>query len=201
MIWMPFSNIIKTGLVLVLSAVILWSCTKSNNEDRSVSLVQEYYAALNEANFDKVTSLILDSIRVTEEGFTTVISKSDYHHWLEWDSVFRPEYKILKISVDTGLVRITISKQCTRTLFLNGEPVVSREVIYIKKGKIWKTEVEAYDIFHFDEWNKKKEEMVAWVDRNHPELNGFIYDQTKIGALNYLKVIDLYSQRDEVIID
>jgi len=46
----------------------------------------------------------------------------------------------------------------------------------------------------FKLWNLTKNEMVTWIKKNHPELDGFIYDQTKTGAQNYLKAIALYKE-------
>ncbi|MEL7005498.1 MAG: hypothetical protein AAFN93_22615 [Bacteroidota bacterium] len=196
---MKLNSKLKFTFIFIASIILFWSCVLANRNTENIDVVKAYYRALNQSDFNKVKSLILDSMRVTEESFTVAISKDDYHNWLEWDSVFQPTYKILEISAGEGRVSVTVSKECTRTLFLNGEPVVSKESVYVQEGKIWKTEVEAYEVFNFDQWNEKKEKVVVWVDRNYPELNGFIYDQTKTGAMNYLKVIDLFNEHEEVV--
>ena len=42
---------------------------------------------------------------------------------------------------------------------------------------------------------KNRDGLVNWIDENHPELNGFIHDQTENGGLKYLKAIELYRNK------
>lgn len=186
----------KKSVLILLILPFFFSCSKS--KPTNVEVVQNYYKALNQSDFDKVLSLFADSIRTEEMGYVSVMSNDDYYSWLTWDSVFHPKYKILDIHDHTDGVHVTISKKCQRTMFLNGEPTISNEVVNIKEGKIVSTEITGYVVFNLEEWNRKKEEVVSWVAIHHPELNGFIHDQTKVGGLNYLKVIALYNSRDSI---
>lgn len=52
-----------------------------------------------------------------------------------------------------------------------------------------------YPVFNDSVFAKNWDEFLSWIDANHPELNGFIHDQTKVGGMTYLKAIDLYKNR------
>ena len=41
---------------------------------------------------------------------------------------------------------------------------------------------------------KIRTNFLNWMNQNHPEVNGFIFDQTEKGGLNYLKAIKLYNE-------
>jgi len=36
---------------------------------------------------------------------------------------------------------------------------------------------------------------LSWVSENHPELNGFINDQTEAGGKKFLKALELYETK------
>jgi hypothetical protein len=40
-----------------------------------------------------------------------------------------------------------------------------------------------------------REEFFNRIDKNQPELNGFLHDQTKTGGMKYLKAIELYENK------
>jgi len=42
---------------------------------------------------------------------------------------------------------------------------------------------------------KNTESLVSWIKIHHPELDGFVNNQTLDGAQDYLKAIELYSKR------
>jgi hypothetical protein len=177
-------------LIFILST----ACTQKQSFD-GITVTTSYIDALNESNYDKVTSLFLDSIRMTEGIYTTVFSKQDYRHHFQWDSTFHPTYSILEIEQSGDTVLMQVSKTCTRIHFLHEEPTVSKERVVFQNGKVFSIEIVNYVVFDDEKWSANRARLVAWVEANHPELNGFLYDQTKQGAINYLKAIELYQNQ------
>ncbi|WP_299243927.1 hypothetical protein [uncultured Aquimarina sp.] len=176
-------------VILCLCIFSLSNCSRSNNRQ----LVQDYYNQLNQSNYIELSKLIGDSITISEGDYNMNYSKDDYYKFFQWDSVFSPKYELLEIKEIDNKVAIRVSKTCTRIKFLNEKPIISKEVIEIKNQKISKIKNIEMDS-DFKLWNLTKNDMITWIKKNHPELDGFIYDQTKNGAQNYLKAIALYKK-------
>ena len=70
--------------------------------------------------------------------------------------------------------------------------IVQFALLSFEKDKIYEVEIIEYLYFDDETWVARRQALIEWVAANHPELDGFIYDQTKAGALNYLKAIELY---------
>tara|TARA_R110002167_G_C12410901_1_gene627904 strand:- start:185 stop:532 length:348 start_codon:yes stop_codon:yes gene_type:complete len=111
---------------------------------------------------------------------------------LKWDSIFDPTYKILQIEQEDEIVKAKISKIDKRISFLHQEPIVTNQIIRFDNDKIIGLETTVYVIFNDSIFVKNRDRLVNWIEENHPELNGFLYDQTKTGGLKYLKAIELY---------
>lgn len=178
-------------LFAILCLAFVVACQKPNAEE----VARDYYQALNTSDFERITQLKYDSVRVKEGPYNTAYSISDYVNWLQWDSVFRPKYEILDIKMEGDAVELTVSKVCQRIQFLNGGPMVSKERIQFKEGKMYALEILEFVSFDNEGWNNRREELVGWIEEHHPELNGFIYDQTLQGGLNYLKALELYQNK------
>ena len=69
------------------------------------------------------------------------------------------------------------------------------QVIRFDKDKITSIETTKYVIFNDSLFVANREKLLNWVDENHPELGGFINDQTKTGGMKYLKAIELYENK------
>jgi len=179
------------GLIGML--IVALSCQSIDKEQ----LAREYYQALDESNLARIAELQYDSIRVKEGPFTTTYTVKEYVNWLKWDSVFHPTYKIVEAKVIDDGVELTISKVCQRIAFLNGGPMISKEELHFKEGKIYDLEIKEFIEFDGEQWNAKRGELVSWIDLNHPELNGFINDQSLQGGLNYKKALELFANRSE----
>jgi hypothetical protein len=177
----------------VLGIIMMVACKTSNKEQ----LARDYYQALDASDFKRIAQLQFDSIRVKEGPFTATYSVKDYVTWLQWDSVFQPTYKVLDAKLVDSAVELTISKVCKRIEFLNGGPMVSKERMQFKEGKIHNLEIKEFIAFDGERWNSKREKLVNWIKENHPELDGFINDQTLQGGLNYLKALELYQSRND----
>ncbi len=175
----------------------LISCKTSEKKIDKLKIAKQYYKALDNSDGADMKTLLTDSL-------VTKIPKYDYiqHHsveeyvekWLKWDSVFDPTYKILQIEQENEIVKATISKIDKRIFFLQQEAFITHEILRFQNNKIIVVETE-YVNFNEKVWERNKTELLNWIDKNHPELNGFIYNQTEQGGVKFLKAIELYKNR------
>ncbi len=181
--------------LLLLGLLVNWACSPSLSEEEQ--LAHDFYDALNRSDFAAITQMQYDSVRVKEGSYNSRYSLQEYVNWLQWDSVFHPTYKILDLKTDADGVEMTVSKVDERIQFLNGGPMVSKERLRFKEGKIYELEILELVAFDNKGWETKREQLVGWVDQNHPELSGFIFDQSLQGGLNYKKALALFQNRTE----
>jgi hypothetical protein len=162
-----------------------------------LKIAKNYYEVLDKSNVSGIETLLTDSLltKETEYGYEQTFSKKEYVEWLKWDSVFEPTYKILEIRQENGTVKAKISKTDKRIFFLHKEPIVTDQVIRFDKDKITSIETTKYVIFNDSLFVANRENLLNWVDENHPEIGGFINDQTKTGGMKYLKVLELYENK------
>ena len=181
---------LKIVPITLLSALLFLACQSTNKEQ----LAQDYYKALNTSDFERIAEIQFDSVRIKEGSFYTAYAVNDYVNWLKWDSVFQPTYKILDVKAEGEAIALTISKVCQRIQFLNEGPMISKERIRFKNGKMYELEIQ--EIVDFDDkgWNARREELVNWIAEQHPELDGFIFDQSLQGGLNYRKALELFQK-------
>jgi hypothetical protein len=179
-------------LVLILGVV---SCKNSKKDIDNLEIAKRYYNVLDNSYVSGIASILADSLFTKESDYEQTFSMKAYVDWMKWDSVFQPSYKILEIEEDNGIVNAKISKMDKRIFFLHKEPIITNQVIQFQKGKIISIETH-YTNFNEKIFSKNKNELLSWIDKNHPELNGFIYDQTELGGIKYLKAIDLYTNRN-----
>ncbi|NAS11956.1 hypothetical protein [Poritiphilus flavus] len=176
--------------LLLLTGFI--SCKDTKKGTDHIEIVKNYYQALDESNFNKLSPLIADSFSSRELEYVKVFSKREYREFIRWDSVFHPEYQILEIAENDGLIKLKVSKAGIRSLFLNEEPIITREEVRIQEGKIESVAITEYVVFNEARWTKNRVDLLSFIEENHPELNGFLTDQTMQGAMNYLKAIALF---------
>ncbi|MDH7912858.1 hypothetical protein [Winogradskyella sp. SYSU M77433] len=184
-------------IILIILAIITLNCKNTFSENENLNIAKQYYKALDHSDSSLMNKLIADSLttHITEYNYTEVFSKKRYvEDWLKWDSVFNPTYKILDIVEDNENVKVKVSKVDERILFLHQQPIITIEEITFLNGKPTKIE-STYDIFNVEKFSKNVEDLVNWINDNHPELNGFLHDQTKSGGIKYLKAIELYKKK------
>ncbi|MBX2840283.1 MAG: hypothetical protein KTR26_00825 [Flammeovirgaceae bacterium] len=176
----------------------LWvviSCQEHQEELTSKQIVEAYFVALNNYNFEEISAYTSDNILRTEGEYVVTKNKVDLQRIFQWDSVFVPKYEILEIEEKDQAIVATISKNCKRITFLHDTPMVYKTIIEVTDHKITKMKTDEYIEFDDAKWQKRRDMLVKWIDENHPELNGFIHDQTIVGAQNYLKAIALYQTK------
>ncbi|SNZ01113.1 hypothetical protein [Flagellimonas pacifica] len=179
-------------LILLCVIILVISCREKKSKINKVQIVENYIEALNEGSYNMIIQSFLDSVRLNEQVYKSTFSKEDYLSLFQWDSTFAPKYEILEIAQKGEDVEMKVSKECTRILFLNEEPIVTREVVKFKNDQIYSITITDYEVFNGEKWSDNRADLVSWVKANNPELDGFLVDQSKKGALNYLKAMDLY---------
>ncbi len=188
---------ITSSFLLVFAGFLCLTCQETKPKVNQANLTHQFYHAMSASDLEALASLYKDSVRVGEGPYLNVIAFPDYQDWLQWDSVFHPQYDILELEESDSIVWVKIAKTCERILFLNGKPLITREALTFQEGKVHSLVIQEYIDYDQEAWVARREKLVAWVAKNHPELDGFIHDQTRQGALNYLKAIELYQAPDE----
>jgi hypothetical protein len=181
-----------------LLAVGVISCKNSEKETDKLEIAKQYYKILNNSDSSQLEALIADSLltKESEYDYKQIFSLQEYREWMKWDSVFIPSYKVLQIEQVGDVVKARISKIDKRILFLHEGPIVTNQSILFDKNKISCIETTEYVNFNNVIFVKNRTMLLSWIDENHPDLKGFIYDQTKTGAINYLKAIELFENNN-----
>lgn len=187
----------KVIVITLLMTLGFVSCENSEKKIDKLEIAKKYYKILDNSDASEITTLLSDSIviREKEDDYEERFSKNGYAEWLKWDAVFDPTYKILEIEKENEIVKVKISKIDTRISFLHKAPMVWTEVVQFDNDKILQVERIEYEVFNVTKFVKNRDSLTNWINKNHPELNGFLYDQTEMGGMNYLKAIELYKNR------
>ncbi len=185
----------KKTLFIVIICLLGISCRQPKTDVNKMEVTKNYIKALNTSDYDAIIGLFKDSIRMKEIVYSSVFSKDEYYQLFQWDSTFSPTYKILEIKEENDAIRMTVSKECPRILFLNEEPNVTDETVKFEDGKIKSIEITKYVVLNEKVWERNRTQLVEWIETHHPELDGFLYDQTKKGAIKYLEAIKRYQAR------
>jgi len=182
-------------IILLLLTIGLISCKNSKKEIDSVEIAKQYFKFLDNSDYSKMSDWLADSITTAEGEYKQTYSKSDYLEFLKWDSVFDPNYEILKIEQKHGIVRAKISKMDKRISFLHEESFITNQTVKFQNDKIISVETQYVD-FNEETWERNKNKLLSWIDENHPEFNGFIHNQTESGGIKFLKAIELYKNKE-----
>ena len=188
----------KILILLLLLSTALISCKSTEKEIDKLQIARQYYKALDDSDSALMSTLLTDSLRTveTDYDYEQTFSKKEYiEDWLKWDSVFGPTYKVIEIQQINETVKAKISKVDKRISLLHEGPTVWNAVIYFDADKI--ISIERSNVVFDDKiWEKNRTKLINWIDKNHPELNGFLNGQTESVGLNYLKAIELYTNRE-----
>ena len=187
----------KLTSLLLLCTIGFISCENAEREIDKLEITKQYYTVLNNSDYSSMSSWFADSLITKEGGYEQVYSQNEYLEFLKWDAVFNPNYKILKMEQEGEIVKAKISKKDKRILFLLEEPFITNQLIRFQNDKILSVET-TYVNFDYPIWEQNKNELLSWIDKHHPTLNGFLYDQTETGGLKFLKAIELYKNKQEV---
>jgi hypothetical protein len=188
----------KTAILLFLIITALVCCKNSEKEIDTLEIANKYYRALDHSDTSAMANLLAKSLltKETQYEYEQTFTKSEYLEWLKWDSVFDPTYEILEMEQEDEYVKASISKIDKRISFLHQQPIVTSQVIRFDQDKIVSVETTEYLVFNDATFVTNRDSLLSWIDEHHPELNGFINDQTAPGGRKYLKAIELYQNKN-----
>ncbi len=186
--------ILKKKLYPLFVFCLLISCKSSDNK----LIFEEFISGYYNEGFNSIENLLADSVTIADIGdFSVKYSKNEYKTLFQWDSVFNPQHKLIKISqVTDSTVEIIQSVSSERFEFLKNSPLITCKKYYFEKGRITRIENIEYLNVDWTVWTSQRDSLVSWIEKNHKELSGFIYDQTLKGAENYLHAIELYKKEE-----
>ena len=107
------NKIIVLSLLLTITLVSCKSSIRRKAKETSkLEIAKQYYKALDNSDVYKMSTLLGDSLVVREnaDNYEERFSQNGYNVWLEWDSVFKPTYKILEIEEETKLLKQKFQK-------------------------------------------------------------------------------------------
>lgn len=183
-------KIFRVGVLLV---IVVTSC-KQTPKTTQLEIAEEYYRVLDASDETGLPSLLADKIltKETEYNYEYTYAKADYIQWLKWDSAFEPTYEVLDMVEENDMVKVRVSKSDKRIAFLHKEPIITNQILRFENDKIASIETIKYVNFNDSLFVKNRDELVNWIDQYHPELNGFINDQTEVGGQKYLRAMDYF---------
>jgi hypothetical protein len=182
--------------LFAIVCLIQFGCKSSSASLTSEKIVNDYINGLNESNFEHFESFISDSLTTMEGGFVLTENSKDYYIHFQWDSVFSPKYNIINSKkISDNSVEVTLSKTCKRIKYLHDTATIYKVRFDFANNHIIK--IDNFELVYFDtlKWSSRRDALVAWIKIHYPDLDGFVYDQTLIGAQNYLKAIELYNDK------
>ena len=184
----------KNTFFILFLIVVLTSCDNKKLSHKETITI--YYKAFDSGDFNKLKGVIHDSITMINGDFVTPFDKDSFYEFYKWDSIFEPSYEVIDLSEENDNVIATISQKNIRNEFLKNNPLQFKVKISFASGKITKLEELDYIGVNWQEWNQEKDSLVNWIKVNHPNLDGFVNDMTRKGAINYVRAIELYKGRE-----
>jgi hypothetical protein len=158
-------------------------------------ILEKYLNGYYNQGFNSISSLLADSVTIKDApDYMITYSKDEYKVIYEWDSTFLPENKYTIIGQTDTTIDFFEERYSIRFEFLEHNPLKMKQRIHFRHGQISTIENMEYLNFNVDKWTSNRDSLVSWIDRNHPELTGFIFDLTPKGAENYMKAIELYKK-------
>ncbi|TVZ51868.1 hypothetical protein [Dokdonia sp. Hel_I_53] len=177
--------------------ILCFSCKHKTELTDHSAISKHYYMALNEGETKEEVASLLSTTLINIQGADTArYTQETYKDWIAWDRLFEPTYKVISsVNIDDHRVKIKIEKNDKRIGFLNEEPVVYTEIHTFENQKLSRIELQDYQVFNDSLWIAKRTMLTSYIKENHPELDGFIIDQTADGAKKYLAALTNYKSK------
>ena len=181
--------------LLLLSILVLGiRCSKKTSTE--AEQITAYYEGFKNSDYSQVKRTLSDSLISVAGDYTMPYSRESFYEKFKWDSVFKPQYKLVSIDEEGEHPIATVTVNSHKLEFLQNNPMTCRYAVYFKDGKIASIVDLDCPTANWEIWGKQVDALVGWIAMNHPELDGFINDLTMQGAINYMKAIELYKNRE-----
>ncbi|WP_420400963.1 hypothetical protein [Flagellimonas sp.] len=177
---------------LVILSLLLLSASCNQKKPIRKEMVTQYYQAFEEGNYQKIKALINDTLTITSGDYVTPYTHESFYEFFKWDSIFKTSYDIVQLDEVDNKVIVNVASESVRYKFLKNNPLTCQFNISFDSGKISKIESGECAGADWGIWQKERDSLVSWIQKNHPKLDGFIHDMTMDGAINYVKAIELY---------
>lgn len=175
---------------LLLLALCLVGCT--DRKPAPQETVAHYIEARDTGNFTMLRTLINDSITITAGDYVMPYDMASFYEVFQWDSVLGTSYEIMEWQEQNNKIKATVAMRSDRNAFLQNNPMICGYTFSFTSGKISKIEEMECPGFNGEAWAQKRDSLVEWIKQNHPERNGFIYNMTMQGAMDYTRAMELY---------
>ena len=179
-----------TSLLLIL--ILYFGCTNKKTPSPEAA-VRQFYKGFTTGNFNAIDAVLSDTVKTKEGDYLNSYSKTDFYSLFQWDSVFKTSYEIKDLQNIENEIVVTIASRSLRYEFLKNNPLVYKRKFSFKADKIAFTETLNYLDTDWKVWENRRDSLVVWIKAKHPEIDSFIYDLSKNGAINYLNAIELYN--------
>jgi len=172
---------------------LMASCIGENVD--KAELIKKYYEGFQNSDYDQIMAVVSDSLTIIEGDYVMNFDSESYYEQFRWDSVFRPNYKLISVENLNGEFTAKVAVESLRFEFLKNNPLTCEHRFHFDAGKINKIENLDCADANWQIWAQQRDSLVNWIKKNHPELDGFVHDLSMRGAQNYLKAIEMYQKR------
>jgi len=181
-------------IIVLLIIIVFTSCAEKQHT--ASEQIKTYYNGYKNSDYKLIKKVLADSLTTVFGDYTTTYSHQSYYEQFKWDSIFKPDYELVNLNYEDGQLVATVSMRSLKLEFLKNNPMTCQYQFQFTSGKISRIEELNCNDANWKVWKQEVDTLVDWVKINHPELDGFIHDLSMQGAINYLKAIELYKNRE-----
>jgi len=162
-------------ILFILCFLIGCSDKRITHQER----VTQFYTAFDASDYNEIQTHISDTITFISGDYKTPYNIDTFYEYFKWDSIFKTTYRIVDIKEENNTVITSVASTSSRYEFLKNNPLTCEFKISFNKGKIF--EIKTLECTaNWNVWQQERDSLVSWIDKKHPELNGFIYDMTML---------------------
>ncbi|MDO1502143.1 hypothetical protein Q2T40_18565 [Winogradskyella maritima] len=178
-------------LLLGLGLLLAVSCISTDSETQQI---KRYYSGFQDGDYSKIKAVLADSVTLISGDNVMPFNPESYYKQFKWDSVFQPKYKLNSITVQHKKRIAKVSLNSMKIKFLQNNAMSCSYEFSFVDGKISKIKELDCPTADWPLWGQRVDSLVQFIEKNHPDLDGFIHDLSMQGAQNYLDAIEAYER-------